>query len=102
MKAVTEEQKQEKIQQKKEYMRNYMRQWKQKQYAENPEVILRYNRSRYLAKKGDTPEAEKTKYNDFLYSVTKLTDFLKEISSHRPELLPEIFEKANVKYTPII
>lgn len=81
-----------------EYMRKYMKEYKQKKYNENPEAIKRERRSRYLAKAG-VPELsaeEKEKYGKFLHTAVKATQLLKDLVRNRPDLLPEVLNKADV------
>jgi hypothetical protein len=92
---LTPEQKAEK---KREYMRNYMRSWKQKKYAENPEKVLRANRSRYLAKEYKPTEEEKKKYGVFLHTVVKARKYLDELQRDRPELVNDVLMGANIPH----
>jgi hypothetical protein len=92
----------EKKQKRKEYMKEYMRDWKRKKYSENPEKFLRYNKSRYLAKKEELKPEESRKYGEYLHSFKSATELLTLLTNDRPDLLTEAvklsgaFEKLNL------
>jgi len=87
----------EKAQKQREYMRAYMKAYKQKKYQENPEEAKREKRSRYLASKGANISAEdKAKYGKFLHTAIKATELLKDLVKNKPELLPEVLNRADV------
>jgi len=97
-----EEQKQklspeEKKQKQREYMRTYMKAYKAKQYQDNPEKVKREKRSKYLSgKMTDMSAEEKAKYGPFLHTAIKATQLLKDLVQNRPDLLPEVLNKADV------
>lgn len=79
----------EKKQKRTAYMKEYMRDWKRKKYAENPEKFLRYNKSRYLAKKEEMKPEESKRYGEYLHSFKSATELLTLLTNDRPDLLTE-------------
>ena len=75
---------------KKEYMREYMRNWKAKQYAANPEIARRNNRTKYLKKTKQIDDDDIKKYGEFLHTVVLLRKLISEVRLHRPEILVEL------------
>jgi hypothetical protein len=87
----------EKAQKNRDYMRAYMKAYKAKQYEADPEKIKREKRSRYLAAKDAEISAEdKKKYGKFLHTAIKATELLKDLVRNRPDLLPEVLNRADV------